>query len=172
MAEEWQNANTKQELLARIKSEHARLVRLVAGFSDDARLQPLSGELSLKDIIAHITDWETNMLLCMRSAAAGETLPPRVPDGNYARMNAEIYASHKERAWDDVWLDFTRTYEEVPAEVSALSESDLFDPARCEAVMGFAAEGENTCAADFIASDSANHYWEHANEIEAHAATA
>lgn len=159
----WQVANDKRELLAQIEEEHARLVGLVERFTPEERLQPLFDKLSLKDVLAHITDWETYMLHRIRSAALGETLPLRVPDGNYDRVNAEIYLAHKDRDWADVWLDFTRTFEEVLAEVRTLSESELFDPALAEAVIGIPGD----TAGSFIAGNSSNHYWEHANEIEA-----
>lgn len=93
----------------------------------------------------------------------GETLPLRVPDGDYDRVNAEIYDAHKDRDWYDIWQDFTHTHAEMVAEVRALSESDLFDPARAEAILGIPAD----TAADMIEGNSSNHYWEHANEIEA-----
>lgn len=158
----WQEANDKYELLAQIEAQHVRLVALVNTFSPERRLQPLVDKLTLKDLIAHITDWETYMLHRIRSAQLGETLPLRVPDGDFDRVNAEIYAAHKDRDWADVWQDFTRTYEEVVAELRTLSESDLFDPARAEAVVGIPGD----TAASFIVSNSSNHYWEHANEIE------
>jgi hypothetical protein len=103
------------------------------------------------------------MLRRIRAAAAGETLPLRVPDDNYDRVNAEIYAAHKDREWVDIWQDFTRVHEEALAEVRVLRESDLFDASRGEAVVGLAGEP----AATFIEGNSSNHYWEHANEIEA-----
>ena len=163
----WQEANDKPELLAQIEAEHARLVRLIEEFPAEKRLLPLFGKLSLKDIVAHITEWETYALHRIRSAALGEILPLRVPDGNYDRANAEIYAMHKDRVWQDVWLDFTRTYEEVVAEVRTLSEYDLFDADRAGAVVGLPARKPEDTAARFIAGNSSNHYWEHANEIEA-----
>jgi hypothetical protein len=163
MSANWQKANDKRELLAQIEHEYARLVALVERFSPEERLQPLVDHLSLKDMIAHITDWESYMLRRIRAAAAGETLPLRVPDDNYDRVNAEIYAAHKDREWVDIWQDFTRVHEEALAEVRVLRESDLFDASRGEAVVGLAGEP----AATFIEGNSSNHYWEHANEIEA-----
>ncbi len=166
MAAIWQDANNKLELLAQIEAEHARFVALIEDFPAEERLLPLFGKMTLKDIVAHVTDWETYMLHRIRSAEMGEVLPLRVPDGDYDRANAEIYELHKDRAWQDVWLDFTRTYEEVVAEVRTLSESDLFDAARADAVIGIPASGPNDTAAGFIVGNSSNHYWEHANEIE------
>ena len=163
MSATWQVANDKQELLEAIEREYTRLVALVDGFAPEERLTPLSGELSLKDIIAHIADWQTYKLSRIRAAQLGEMLPLRVSDGDIDRENAEVYAAHKDRDWADVWQDFTRTHEEMVAEVRSLSESDLFDPARGEAVIGIAGE----IAAASIEGDSSNHYWEHANEIEA-----
>lgn len=163
MGDMWQHANDKQQLLDQIASEYARLVALVDRFSDAERVKPLVETNSLKDMLAHITDWETYALRRLRTTAIGESLPLRVPDGDFDRVNAEIYAAHKERDWADVWQDFALTHAEMVAEVRMMSESDLFDPARAEAMLGIPADS----AADMIESNSSNHYWEHANEIEA-----
>ena len=150
MGDMWQHANDKQQLLDQIASEYARLVALVDRFSDAERVKPLVETNSLKDMLAHITDWETYALRRLRTTAID-------------RVNAEIYAAHKERDWADVWQDFALTHAEMVAEVRMMSESDLFDPARAEAILGIPADS----AADMIESNSSNHYWEHANEIEA-----
>ena len=166
MAEEWHEATTKQELLDAIAQEYARLVGLVEQFDADKRTVPLVDALSLKDLIAHITDWEDYALKRLRASALGEVLPLRVPDGDFDRVNAEIYATHKDRAWSDIWLDFARTHEETLAEVAALSEDDLFNPDRQQAVTGLPNRA-GEAAFGLIEGNSSNHYWEHANEIEA-----
>jgi len=97
MGDMWQHANDKQQLLDQIASEYARLVALVDRFSDAERVKPLVETNSLKDMLAHITDWETYALRRLRTTAIGESLPLRVPDGDFDRVNAEIYAAHKER---------------------------------------------------------------------------
>ncbi len=166
MSEIWQGANNKQELLESIWKQYARLVALVEDFSPEEREKPLSGKLSLKDILAHIADWQAYKLHRIRAAKMGEVLPLRVGDGDIDRENAALYEAHKDRDWSDVWQDFARNHEEMLAEVRSLSESELFDPALAEAVVGIPGD----TAAHSIEGDSSNHYWEHANEIEARAA--
>lgn len=51
------------------------LVALVDRFSDAERVKPLVETNSLKDMLAHITDWETYTLRRLRTTAIGESLP-------------------------------------------------------------------------------------------------
>ncbi len=158
----YQEPTSRQELIEQIHAECAALVELIESIPPEERETPLVDELSVKDLLAHITDWQEYMLRRLRATALGETFPLRVPDGNYDRVNAEIYQTHLRRPWDDIWQDFERIYEETIAEIEQLSEEDLFDPQRAEAVTGI----PNHRAVDMIVGNTSGHYWEHRLEIE------
>lgn len=152
---------TKEQLLAQFDSEYAALVALVESVPMPERLTPLVDELSIKDLIAHIQDWQAFVLRRMRLAAAGESLPPRVPDGNYDRVNAEIYAANRDRSWDDIWNEFVQSAATMRAEVERLSDEDLFSAERVKAIMGL----PDYRAVDYIVGNTSEHYWEHAQQI-------
>jgi hypothetical protein len=169
---------TKDALLAQIRDEYATFVALVEQLSPAQRLEPISGSLSLKDIVAHISDWEAWMLLRMRSASAGEALPPRAvesgaqlapgstPEGAFVdidAVNAAIYERFKDADWQTVWNDFQRTHEESLVELEQMSERDLFDPLRVHAVTGL----NEGAAVDMILGNTSEHYREHADELRA-----
>lgn len=162
---------TKEETLAQIRSEFAAFVELVEQLPAAARLQPIAGTLTVKDIVAHITDWEAWMLLRIRSAAVGEYLPSRdtlitQADPSVSgidALNAEIYARYKDAEWETVWEDLLRTHEESLVELDLLTDKDLFDPTRSRQVTGI--EGEP--AIELVFGNTAEHYREHADELRA-----
>lgn len=165
---------TKDELLAQIKSEFADFVALVEQIPADQRTTPIAGDLTVKDIVAHITDWEAWMLLRLRSAAVGEYLPARVaaaapdagadaPASEIDSINAQIYELYKDADWHTVWEDLLRTHEESMAELELLSDKDLFDPNRSLQVAGF--EGEAVFG--LVCGNTSEHYREHSDELRA-----
>jgi hypothetical protein len=164
MEETFPQPKSKDELIQQIKDEYKALVALVESIPEEERLTPLVEQNSVKDMIAHLWDWQAYMLKRLRLTAIGETLPLRVPDGNYDRVNAGIYNAHRDRPWEDVWGDFRRDVGDVLAEIEALSEDDLFNPARGEALTGIA---NDRPVVDMIVGNTSEHYWEHAREIRA-----
>jgi len=169
----------KNELLQQLHSEYNTLVALLERIPLEQKRVPISGSLSVKDILAHIIDWEAWMLRCIRSAAVGEFLPPRsstvtelAPDDNpdsatdavIDAINAEIYERYRDADWETIWDEFRRTHEESVVEIEQMSESDLFDPQRAQAVTGRDFSG---AAVDFIIGDTSEHYREHAIELRA-----
>ena len=163
MTEELANPTTKSELLAQMAAERHALVRLIESLPMAARLTPLVEQQTIKDLVAHITDWEAYVLKRIRAAVMGEHLPLRVPDGDWDRINAEIYTANADHTWDDIWHDFERTSAELRLEVEGLAESDIFDVERAEAVIGIAGEA----VAGYVVGNTSGHYREHADDIRA-----
>lgn len=160
---------TKDELLQQISDEYAALVQLIERIPAERRLEPVAGDLSVKDIVAHITDWEAWMLLRIRSAAAGEALAPRMVESSEGMVtdidgiNAAIAERYKDVDWQTVWEDFLRTHEDASGELEQMSERDMFDPLRVREVTGLT-EGTGV---DLIVSNTSEHYREHFEELSA-----
>jgi hypothetical protein len=129
----------------------------------------VSGDLSVKDIVAHISDWEAWMLMRIRSAAAGDMLPPRTMEGSNGTVsdidgiNAAIAERFKDADWETVWDDFLRTHEESLVELEQMSERDLFDPLKVREITGLS-EGTGV---DLITGNTSEHYREHSDELRA-----
>lgn len=156
---------TKAELLQAIDEEYAALERAVAGLDPAQRsATPVVEQQTVKDLLAHITDWESYVLERFRMASRGEHLPYRIQEeADLDRVNAQAYAANRDRAWDDVYNDFVRVHNEVVAAVRDLQEDDLFDPARGLAVMG----GAGRRVVDFVVDNTSAHFAEHAAQITA-----
>lgn len=162
MSTEFAFPTTRAELVAQVESEHADLVSLVDSVPEAQREQPLVGAYSLKDILAHITDWEDYLLLRLRSALAGDPVPPRiVHESDLDRINAETFAAHHLEDWHGVRYEFDRTFQEVCVELANLPETGLSDPANGFAIVGL----EEASPMQVIVDNTAAHYREHAEEI-------
>lgn len=156
---------TKAELLQAIDEGYAALGRAIAGLEPAQRsAMAVVEQQTVKDVLAHITDWESYLLERFRNAAQGVSLPYRIQEeGDLDRINAQVYAANRDREWDDVYNDFVRVHNEVVAAVGNLAEDDLFDPLRGLAVMGAAGRR----VADFVVDNTSAHYAEHAEQIAA-----
>lgn len=156
---------TKAELLQAIDEGYDALERAIAGLEPAQRsATQVVEQQTVKDLLAHITDWEKYVLERFRNAAQGVNLPYRIQeDADLDRINAQVYAANRDRAWDDVYNDFVRVHNEVAAAVRDLREDDLFDPARGLPVMG----GAGRRVVDFVVDNTSAHFAEHAAQIAA-----
>lgn len=162
---------SREELLAQMRDEYNAFVALVEQVPPERRATPISGMLSVKDIVAHITFWEADMLRRLRAAALGE-VPPEATDafgepaagaGPYDAVNADAWERFKDADWETVWDDLVRTHEECLAEVEQMSEADLFDPARARQVTG----RPDRVVVRLITGETSGHLREHADELRA-----
>src|SRR5689334_20321504 len=95
--------NRKEELLRLIRSEHDALDALIAPLTEEQFLTArLAGGWSAKDVLAHITWWEQQMLLKLR----GVHMELRREDEDWAetigRINAEVFEEFSARPLPDV----------------------------------------------------------------------
>lgn len=144
--------NRKQELLRLIHTEHDALDDLIVSLRVEQLIAPaLPGGWSLKDVLAHITWWEQQMLLKLR----GVHMELRREDEDWAatidRVNADVFEEFQGRPVTDVLTAYGRSYAEVLAAVEALDEANL-------------AEQDLW---NHIAVDTHAHYAEHAQDLRA-----
>jgi hypothetical protein len=125
--------SSKDQLLAAIREEHARLLGSVERFTPNQRKMPgvWGDRWTVTDLLAHLAEWHELFLGWYREGLAGRQ--PALPAPGYRwnetpRLNREIWAKHKDRPWHEVRRDFDRTYEEIVALVEALPEKELLEP--------------------------------------------
>jgi hypothetical protein len=127
---------TKSKILKLIQSEREALESVLAGLSEEQMTQPgVENNWSVKDIMAHITDWERRMVGWIVESLRGE-VPQRPAPGmnwdNLDRLNQQTYMLNRDRELGDVLAEFQRSYEGALRTVEALTEDDLIDPQRFE----------------------------------------
>jgi hypothetical protein len=152
----------KDALLQRIDTDRARLDAALARLSDDELQQPgFDGEMSVKDLLAHIAAWEQLCIGWIRAGQRGDQ-PDRpdqyTPEG-VDRLNADIYARNRDRPLPDVRADFDRSFTEIRSVVESLTEKEIGD------VGAWAWTGERSLEV-FISANADFHYKEHAEQLE------
>jgi hypothetical protein len=88
---------TKQEALKQIQDEWTRLLAVLSTFDDDQKLQPrFVGEWSLKDLMGHISAWESVALERLGRVHRGEDVE-FIPDDQIDEWNKRFV--QQRRGW-------------------------------------------------------------------------
>jgi hypothetical protein len=152
------NAFSKTGLLDRIQVEHHRLEILLDQLDENQMVQPgVAGSWSVKDILAHITAWEQQLLQCLHETLQG--LTPDLPANKYAlhRWNVRIYEENQFKPLGDVIEMFHQSFQDVLQTIAAASEEELLGE-----IHGAWPEGPLWQG---IADNTWGHYKEHAASI-------
>jgi len=125
----------KREFVDRVHAEHNRFLALADEIGADRFNDPgVWGEgWNVKDLSAHLTEWEHMFLSWHRAGLAGET--PNMPAPGYKwnetpRLNLAIREKHKNAPWTAVRAGFDRSFAEITALIDTLSEHDILEPGR------------------------------------------
>ncbi len=151
---------TKNELLQKIESEWANLQAALDGLTEEQLHQSgVVGAWTIKDVLAHITAWQTRLIATLFKAERGST-PETVEAGKTVdQMNEKFYREMKDRSFDQVWDDLDSSYQQLLSRLEGWKEKDLFDPKRFKWMQG-------KPLVEYIAGDSYEHYAEHAAQIK------
>jgi uncharacterized protein (TIGR03083 family) len=148
---------TKDDLIARIKAERARLLATLDGLGDADLIRPgQNGDLSVKDTLAHIAEWEQTFLGWYRAGQRAEL--PDFDPAEVDRFNRAIYEKHRDRTLADVraWLE--ESYQTVLAAIDAMTAEEIFTAGR------YVWTGSEPLLV-YLRANTDEHYAEHADEI-------
>ncbi len=114
------------------------------------------GEWSVKDVLAHLYEWERMALGWYRAGLRGDD--PEVPAPGYKwnqtpQLNRAIFEKHRDRPLDEVIAAFRASRQEILGVIESLSEEDLFSPGR------FAWTRKNTLGTYFVSATSSHDVW-------------
>ncbi len=120
--------SVKTQLRSLIDMTHERQLAQIAALSDAERDEIGTLERwSAKDHLAHTMYWKQRLAERLAAAAHGET---PAEDGDVQSTNEANFEAHRNRPWADVLADDARIHAQLLANLAALSEEDLVDPAR------------------------------------------
>lgn len=137
----WKTKHTGKQLnkdiiLEKIRAERRRLEKNLAELNADEMIQPgVVGEWSVKDLLAHLVDWEQRFLRWYDEGLCGltpETPEPGLTWRDLDILNQRIFGKHRHRPLDDVLAEFHASYQQVLKTIEAMPEEDLIDPDRFE----------------------------------------
>jgi uncharacterized protein (TIGR03083 family) len=121
----------RDELLAVLETARARLDAALDGLDPDELTVPGPvGEWSVKDLLAHITAWDVDLLTNLGKFKRGQK-PGRTAwdsDGIQAQ-NTAWHAELKDRPLERVVADFDSVHEQLLRQVRGLTDAELEAPA-------------------------------------------
>ena len=151
---------TKPELLEAIQKGRADFEAALSKLSPEQMTAPgAMGEWSIKDILGHISMWESQLVTILYAIELGATPQTFHTQAKVDQANAESYAEQRDRPLDRVLADFHGVHKQLLKRLDAVKESDLFDPKRFKWT-----EGEPL--AKLVTGDTFEHYAEHRSAIE------
>lgn len=145
----------KERIIESIHIERRRLEKNLTSLSDaDMMESGVVGEWSVKDILAHLFDWEQRFLGWYEAGLRGEVPETPAPGLKWSQLrilNQRIFEKYQDRALSDIKKEFQSSFEKVLETVNDIPEKDLFKIGRYQWT------GKDTIGG-FILANTANHY--------------
>ncbi len=136
--------NTREALLDVVRGLREDIERVVAEAGEERMEQPGSfGELTLKDVIAHLTSWRLTTAARLEAGLHGEE--PAFPwpahlneDEDTDEINRWFFETNRDKPVASVLRESRETFERVERAIAALPEDDLFEADRFPWLEGYA----------------------------------
>ena len=147
----------KAELLKAINLERTALDNTLALLTTRQMTQPgvTRGGWSVKDILAHLAEWQQMNLNWYEAGLRGENpeLPaPGVTWREIPRLNLMIFRKHHQRSLRAVLRDYRANHDRIVAVIKTLSDSDLVILGR------FSWTGPSWTLSDYFRANTVAHY--------------
>jgi len=148
---------TKQELIEKIERSHFEWEALISQIDPDRLGEPgVTGDWSVKDLIAHVATWQQRVLDRMDADKTGQ--PVEFTGWDVNDVNERLYERYRVRSADDILAYGRDTYAHFMERIRSLSEEQIFKSGH------FSFTKENVLY-DWIAGDTFEHYDEHSATI-------
>lgn len=125
---------TKKNVIDKLETERRRLEQNLASLTPEDMLLPgVVGEWSVKDVLAHLADWEAHMPLWVDAARKGDPVG-EIEEGlswkQFDDFNQRIYLRHRDQPLDDVLAYFRSTHEGFMKMVEDMPEEEMLERGR------------------------------------------
>lgn len=149
----------KTELLENIRNGRAALLKALDGLPDDAYLRPFAvGHWSIKDVLAHLTVWESELVTALAGIGSPARAPHIITIEDFDEFNEEQYRENVRRPLDIILEDFHGVHKHLLRTVEGIDEAVLNDTRRFRWM-----EGEPIWL--LIEDNGYRHEQEHAEDI-------
>ena len=138
--------NMKEHILTALREQFDRWEELLASISEEQINAPLlPSEWSIKDVIAHLRDWQQRSIARMEAALFNRE--PEFPvwlagvdpelEANTDQVNAWIFENHRNQPWLKVYRDWSEGFLRFLESGEGISEKDLLDSSRYPWLKGY-----------------------------------
>ena len=151
----------KTEVLEALENGREEFLDLIEGLSEQELQQPgVAGDWSIKDILAHLSRWEGELVKLLWQAGQGSGTPSTMQFSpvDVDEINARWWAQSRDRPLESVLGDFHAVRTQTMRRVEAFSNQDLTDPKRFP-------WSEGKPLWEWVEGDSFGHEAEHAEQI-------
>ena len=124
---------SKEAMLKRLRVERKRLEDNLARLTPQQMTQPgVMGGQSVKDILAHLADWESRMPRWMAAARRGERVvfPEERLAGQVDLFNERIYAAHRDQPLEQVLAYSRAEHARFMQMVEEMPEDEMLERGR------------------------------------------
>ncbi|MHA2299195.1 MAG: ClbS/DfsB family four-helix bundle protein [Candidatus Hodarchaeales archaeon] len=149
----------KIEITEKMKVERRRLVKNLELLNDEDMVQPgvggPDGKYSVKDILAHLVEWEQMFLEWYQAGLRGEVPEVPAPGITWRELrvlNAQIFEKHRKKPLEDIKAKFESSYKQVMEVVEVMSVEDFFERGRYNWM------GPNENVGGYVKANTGNHY--------------
>ncbi len=148
---------TKDSLLSESEKERSALDAYLSELSAEQMLQSgIVGEWTVKDVLAHLYEWEQMVLRWLAAGQRGEQ--PHVPAQGYnwgqlPALNEQIRRRHDSLSLDEVLAIYRESHREITETMESIPEETLFTRGL------YPWMNKNTLAAYFTSATSSHYRW-------------
>lgn len=139
-----EDLNNREALLAGVRSLRDDIERVIAAAGEERATRPGSfGELTFKDVIAHLTGWRQVTVARLEAGLRGEE--PSMPwpaqlneDHDLDEINRWFYEMNRDKPLAEIMRESRETFDRAERAIAALPERDLLDVNRFSWLEGYA----------------------------------
>lgn len=149
--------HTKSLVLSESQKEREALDEFLSMLSPEQMTEPgMLGEWSVKDVLAHLYEWEQMVLGWLAASQRGES--PHVPAEGYKwsqlpALNEEIRSKHSNRPLDEMLTMYHDSYKQIMETIESIPEDEMFTPGLHPWM------NKNTLGAYFVSATSSHYRW-------------
>ena len=125
---------TKSLVLEMLASERRRLEQNLSGLTPVEMVLPgVVGSWSVKDVLAHLADWEAHMPVWIEAARAGDPvaeIEEGLKWGEFEAFNQRIYARHCNQTLEEVLAYFHEVHRQFMQMVEEMPEEEILQRGR------------------------------------------
>lgn len=150
-------ATTKTQVIKDSKEEREKLDNFLATLTPDQMTEPgMLGDWSVKDVLAHLYEWEQMVLRWIAASERGEN--PAVPAEGYKwnqlpALNEEIRQKYSGIPLEEMQQMYSDSHKQIMNTIESISEEDMFTRGLHKWM------NKNTLGAYFVSATSSHYRW-------------